>query len=71
MILKKINWWDWDIKKIKELHKFIKENYLKSSTLIYKEDPKENYLVVCKNRTCTNKIKNIDELKSVVKSYAI
>jgi len=49
----------------------ITKNYLKSSTLIYKEDPKENYLVVCKNQTCSNKIKSIEELKSVVKNYAI
>jgi len=60
-----------DIKKIKELQQFVKKNYLKSSILIYKEDPKENYLVVCKNQTCSNKIKSIEELKSVVKNYAI
>jgi len=60
-----------DIKKIKELQQFVKKNYLKSSTLIYKEDPKENYLVVCKNQTCSNKIKSIEELKPVVKNYAI
>lgn len=60
-----------DIKKIKELQQFVKKNYLKSSTLIYKENPKENYLVVCKNKTCSNKINNINELKSVVKNYAI
>ncbi len=60
-----------DIKKIKELQQYVKKYYLKSSTLIYKEDPKENYLVICKNQTCSNKIKNINELKSVVKNYAI
>ena len=60
-----------DFKKIKELQQFVKKNYLKSSTLIYKKDPKENYLVVCKNQTCSNKIKSIEELKSVVKNYAI
>jgi len=60
-----------DIKKIKELQQFVKKNYLKSSTLIYKEDPKENYLIVCKNQTCSNKIKSIEELKSVAKNYAI
>ena len=60
-----------DIKKIKELQQFVKKNYLKSSTLIYKEDSKENYLVVCKKQTCSNKIKNIEELKSIVKNYAI
>jgi len=60
-----------DVKTIKELQQFVKKNYLKYSTLIYKEDPKENYLVVCKNQTCSNKIKSIEELKSVVKNYAI
>jgi len=60
-----------DIKKIKELQQFVKKNYLKSSTLIYKENSKENYLIVCKNQTCSNKIKNIEELKSIVKNYAI
>jgi len=60
-----------DIKKIKELQQFVKKNYLKFSTLIYKDDSKENYLVVCKNQTCSNKIKSIEELKSVVKNYAI
>jgi len=60
-----------DIKKIKESQQFVLKNYLKSSTLIYKKNPKENYLVVCKNQTCSNKIKSVEELKSVVKNYAI
>ena len=60
-----------NIKKIKELQQFVKKNYLKSSTLIYKVDPKENYLVVCKKQTCSNKIKSVEELKSVAKNYAI
>ena len=60
-----------DIKKIKELQKHVMKNYLKSSTLIYRADPKESYLVVCKNQTCSNKIKDIDSLRSVVKNYAI
>ena len=60
-----------NLEKNKNLHQYVKSKYLKSSVLIYKEDPKENYLVVCKNQTCSNKIKNIDELKSVVKNYAI
>ena len=60
-----------DIKKIKELQKFVKKNYFKYSALIYKENPKENYLVVCRNQTCSNKIKSVEELKSVVKNYAI
>ena len=60
-----------DIKIIKGLHQFVKKNYLKSSTLNYKKDSKENCLIVCKNQTCSKKIKNIEELKSVVENYAI
>ena len=60
-----------NVEKNKDLHQYVKSRYLKSSVLIYKEDPKENYLIVCKNQTCSNKIKNIDELKSVVKNYAV
>ena len=60
-----------NIDKFKDLHQYVKNHYLKSSVLIYKEDQKENYLVVCKNQTCSNKIKDIDGLKSVVKNYAI
>jgi len=60
-----------NVEKIKELQQFVKKNYLKFSTLIYREDSRENYLVVCKNQTCSNKIKSIEELKSVVKNYAI
>ncbi|HIF61424.1 MAG TPA: thioredoxin domain-containing protein [Candidatus Pelagibacter sp.] len=60
-----------DINKNKVLHQYVKKNYFRSSTLIYKHDSKENYLIVCKNQTCSNKIKTIEELKSVVKNYAI
>ena len=60
-----------DINKNKELQKYVKKNYLKSSVLIYKNDFKESYLIVCKNQTCSNKIKNIEDLKSIVKNYAI
>jgi len=60
-----------DIKKIKELQQYVKKNYLKSSALIYKENPNENYLVICKNQTCSNKIKSLEELKSLVNNYAV
>ena len=60
-----------DVEKNKELHQYVKSRYLKTSVLVYKEDLEENYLIVCKNQTCSNKIKTLEELKSVVKNYAI
>ena len=59
-----------NIEKLEDLHQYVKKLYLKSSVLIYKKDKKENYLIVCKNQTCSNKIKNIEELKIVKKNYA-
>ena len=55
----------------KSIQKYVKSKYLKSATLIYKEDPNDNYLIVCKNQTCSNKIKNLEELKSIEKNYVI
>ena len=60
-----------DFNKNKELYHYVKKNYLMSATLIYKNDSKENYLIVCKNQTCSNKIKSLEELKSTLKNYAI
>ena len=60
-----------DVNQNKELQKYVKKNYLKFSTIIYKSDLKENCLIVCKNKICSNKIKSIEELKSVIKNYAI
>ncbi len=60
-----------NIEENKELHQYVKNKYLKSSILIYKKEVKENYLIVCKNQTCSNKIKDINELKSIVKKYAV
>ena len=60
-----------NITKNKELHQYVKKNYFKSSTFIYKDNSKENYLIICKNQTCSNKIKTLEELKAVVKNYAI
>ena len=60
-----------NIKKLKDLHQYVKKYYFKSSSFIYKEDQKENYLIVCKNQTCSNKLKSVDDLKTIVKNYAI
>jgi len=60
-----------NIEKYKDLHRYVINRYLKYSVLIYKEDPNENYLIVCKNQTCSNKIKNINELKAIEKNYAV
>ena len=60
-----------NLKKINEIHNYVKSKYLKSSTFIYKENSDDSYLIVCKNQTCSNKIKSFEELKIIEKNYVI
>jgi len=60
-----------NFEKNKNIHKYIMCKYLKNSVFIYKDDPNDNYLIVCKNQTCSNKIKTLEELKSVENKYVI
>ena len=60
-----------NFEKNKNIHNYVKSKYLNSSVLIYKNDPNDNYVIVCKNQTCSNKIKSLEDLKSVEKNYVI
>ena len=60
-----------NFEKYKNIHKYVKSKHLKYSTLIYKDDPNDNYLIVCKNQTCSNKIKTLEELKLIEKNYVL
>ena len=52
-------------------YSLIEEELEELKDAINKKDLKENYLIVCKNQTCSNKIKTIEELKSVEKNYVL
>ena len=60
-----------DFEKYKNISKYVKSNFLKYSIIIYKDDPNDSYLIVCKNQTCSNKIRTIEELKSIEKNYVL
>ena len=51
-----------NLEKNKNIYKYVKSKYLKSSAIIYKKDLNDNYLIVCKNQTCSNKIKTLEDL---------
>ena len=48
---------------IYNLYTYVKKNYLDSATIIYKKSEKD-YLLVCKNKTCSLPITKLDELKN-------
>jgi len=59
-----------DFKKIDNLHKIVKKNYLNFATIIYRKSEK-NYLLICKNQTCSLPIHNIEEFNEYSKKNSI
>ena len=39
------------------------KKFMDKSTIIYKEDTDTDYFIVCKNKTCSPKLKNLEEFK--------
>ena len=58
------------LKKIDNLHKIVKKNYLNFATIIYRKSEK-NYLLICKNQTCSLPILNIEEFNEYTKKNSI
>ena len=59
-----------DFKKIDDLHKIVKKNYLNFATIIYRKSEK-NYLLICQNQTCSLPIHNIEEFNEYTKKNSI
>ena len=57
-------------KRINDLHKIVKKNYLNFAAIIYKKNEK-NYLLICKNQTCSLPIHNIDEFNEYIKKNLV
>ena len=39
------------------------KKFMDKSTIIYKEDTDTDYFIVCKNKTCSPKLNNLEEFK--------
>ena len=50
-----------EFQKIKD---YLLLNYFERSTFIYKKSENDNYILVCKNQTCSQKLRNISEIKN-------
>jgi len=59
-----------NIKNLDELHRYVKKNYLNTATIIYKKSEKD-YLLVCKNKTCSLPIGNLNDLEEYLKKNSI
>ena len=54
--------------KYRSLLKKININYLTDTTIIHKVNQKEFFVVICKNQTCSQKLKDIDEIDKYLKN---
>ena len=59
-----------NIKNINGLHNYIKKNYLTTSTILYKKN-EIDYVLVCKNKTCSLPIKKLSDLEEYLKKNSI
>ena len=46
-------------------------NYFEKSTFIYKKSEKEEYILICKNQTCSQKLKSISEINKYLNEKSI
>ena len=57
-----------DYKSYKSLLKKVNINFLSDSTIIHKENKKDFFVIICKNQTCSQKLKNVSDIENYIKS---
>ncbi len=60
-----------DNKKLIDIKKYLLKNYYEISTIIYKENKVENFILVCKNQICSQKLKSLNEVKDYLNEKSI
>ncbi len=54
-----------------KIRDFLLLNYFEKSTFIYKKSNDEQYILICKNQTCSHKLKNISEINKYLNERSI
>ena len=54
-----------------KIRDFLLANYFEKSTFIYKKSKDEQYILICKNQTCSQKLKNISEINNYLNERSI
>ena len=54
-----------------KIRDFLLLNYFEKSTFIYKKSNDEQYILICKNQTCSQKLKNISEINNYLNDRSI
>ncbi len=54
-----------------EIRDFLLLNYFEKSTFIYKKSEDEQFILICKNQTCSKKLKNFSEINNYLNERSI
>ena len=54
-----------------EIRDFLLLNYFEKSTFIYKKSEDEQFILICKNQTCSQKLKNFSEINNYLNEKSI
>ena len=54
-----------------KIRDFLMSKYFEKSTFIYKKSNDEQYILICKNQTCSQKLKNISEINKYLNERSI
>ena len=57
-----------ELKQIKEI---LIKDYFETATFIYKNNENESFVIVCKNQTCSEKLKKIEDVKKYLNEKLI
>ncbi len=60
-----------DDKNLLDIRSKLLKKYFEKATFIYKENNKENFVLICKNQTCSEKLKNLNEVENYLNEKSI
>jgi len=60
-----------DDKNFQDIRDKLLKKYFEKATFIYKENTKENFILICKNQTCSEKLKNLNEVENYLNEKSI
>ena len=57
--------------KLKQIKEILIKDYFETATFIYKNNENESFVIVCKNQTCSEKLKDIEDVKKYLNEKLI
>jgi len=60
-----------NIQNLEDIKKKLIKEYFEIATFIYKENKEESFVIICKNRVCSEKLKDINDIKKYINEKSI